>query len=677
MKKTLLYIIIWLIPFSLFAQNLEKANELYFDTKIEKSLRAYLSDLKNNPSADVYLNAGFVSTELGDIKQTLKILRKGTNKYPQNFEIKRELAKTYLLSGHYIKAKAIYLELLKNPIPSASDYFNLAVAESNLDNYLIAENYLNRSILLDKYNYLAYFILGQNYEKSNKNSEAIKAYEKVLEIDSSFIKARKKIANLYLKQNQPQLSYDHYKKIVYALPKNNKMAEKIEKAKSELEIPPEEIVLPEGEIYYRKIEKFKISPKIPIIRVGLSTSVDAMPVETDELYFSSSCNFAIASPLTNRKIIQGEKGKIWSVKYDRNTKKAIIFNPQKKAILRFNKSIKILNSDVNTCTTVLHSALFGHATSWAERADRYYRGDMEFFVDNKRKTLFAVNHINLEEYLYSVLPSEMPDYYPTEALKAQAILARTYAMHAMEKKSSFDICDSQKCQVYKGVTDENRTTTEAINQTQGLILTFKDKPIQAVFSSNCGGITQSAEEVWGNHFDYLKPQIDYLDITELPANPYKFKTLFTTVPKAFCHPSENVRSVNYRWAKFVTAENIQSKISNKKDVGKILSVTTVERSKSGHLLKVLVKGTKNSLMLDTPARIKYYLAFGRLKSTSFIIEPYYKGKYISHLIMYGAGWGHSIGFCQSGASGRADAGQDYKQILQHYFPNTTLKSLIK
>lgn len=650
-----------------------KPARLYFLGMPDKALKAYLTETKKNPSPDVYLNAAFTATELAKIADTFKILKDGTEKYPQNDDLKRELALVFMSRQDYKNARKIYLKLIEKD--NTIDYLNLARIELGTGNYLLAENYLNRTLLLDKTVYLSYFFLGQAYEASGKPYYAIKAYEKLLSYDNQFLSAKKHLAKLYLERGNPKTSYDYYKSIAYALPKNNEISRQLERTKEKLATPPEEIILPKGKITYRKIEKFKINPQIPFIKIGLCTSSNGLAVKTDEFYFSASCGFWVKKS-DDTKIISGGPGKVWSVKYNEQEKTATLFNDFEKPVFDFNSSVKIVLPPMEKCTTILHSALFDHATSSAQRADREYRGNMEFFVDNETKTLLAVNHINLEEYLYSVLPSEMPDFYPPEALKAQAILARTYVLRTMKKNSYFDLCDSQKCQVYKGTENETSHTAQAINNTQGIILTYDNKPVYAVFSSNCGGISQSSKSAWGFEFDYLKSRLDYKN-NNITYSPYTFKKLFQSCPVSYCEPSEYVNSKNYRWGVYVTAEDIAEKISNKKSIGKIKAILVLKRTISGHIQKILIKATKGDFLLDSESKIKYYLSFDRLKSTAFIIEPYYNGKYLDSVMIYGAGWGHAVGMCQSGASGRADAGHDYRQILGHYFPNTKLKSLVE
>lgn len=674
-KKSILFsFVIFLSTYCGALNTLTKSAKLYFSDEAKSALKTYEMEIEKNPSTDTYLNASFIAVELGQISKAFKILNKAIEKYPENSDLKRELAIIYTAKQKYKNARKIYFELIDNNTVNSLDYLNIARIELNTGNYTQAENYLNRSLLLDKTIYLSYFFLGRVYEALNKPYYAIKAYEKLLDYDNQILLAKKHLAKLYLDMNNPQTSYKYYKSVSYALPKNDAIKKQTEKVKDKLKTPQKEIILPEGIINYRKIKKFKIHPKIPVIKVALSTSTNGLPVKTDEFYFSVSCGFWVKTP-ENKKILSGGSGRVWSVKYDENKKKSTLFDHLKKPVVQFSKSVKIVPPKTQSCTIILHSALFDNATAWAGRADRQYRGDMEFSTDNKRKSLIAVNHVNLEEYLYSVLPSEMPDFYPFEALKAQAILARTYFLKNKKNNYYFDLCDSQKCQVYKGVENETPQTTKAVNETQGMILTYRDKSVYAVFSSNCGGISQSSKNAWGFEYDYLKPRVDYVH-NDIIYSPYSFKKMFKSAPAGYCSPSKYVNSKNYRWTRYVYSQDISKKISAKKDIGKITAVLPLKRSISGHLQKVLVKGTKDSYLLDNEAKIKYYLSFGRLKSTAFIIEPYYKGKYIDHLLIYGAGWGHAVGMCQSGASGRADAGHNYRQILGHYFRGTKLKNLV-
>lgn len=136
---------------------------------------------------------------------------------------------------------------------------------------------------------------------------------------------------------------------------------------------------------------------------------------------------------------------------------------------------------------------------------REYRGIMKFQLASSG-LITAVNIVDFEEYLYGVVPSEIPSSYAYEAIKAQACAARTYALIKVQKKSDlgYDICDTTHCQVYGGYTNESKTTTQAVVDTEGKAIYYNGSPVEALFSSSSGGYTEDAVNVWGNDVPYLK-----------------------------------------------------------------------------------------------------------------------------------------------------------------------------
>ena len=136
--------------------------------------------------------------------------------------------------------------------------------------------------------------------------------------------------------------------------------------------------------------------------------------------------------------------------------------------------------------------------------DKWYRGILR--VQNRENTLTVINDVCIENYLQGVVPVEMPSSWPLEALKAQTIAARTYAVANVGKhaKEGFDLVDTVRDQVYDGVKAECETTNKAVLQTKGIIMLYDNKPISAMYSSCAGGFTKSAYEAFGNDIPYLR-----------------------------------------------------------------------------------------------------------------------------------------------------------------------------
>lgn len=301
---------------------------------------------------------------------------------------------------------------------------------------------------------------------------------------------------------------------------------------------------------------------------------------------------------------------------------------------------------------------------------------MEILHNTTLSTLVPINVLSLEEYLQGVISSEMPVLFPINALRAQAVLARTYALKHMGKHRhyGYDLCDTQNCQVYKGISGESERGNASVESTAGETMQYKNSPIESVFSANCGGITQSAKEAGWYETPYLHPVSDYKDFNFDTLQPYQFKDLLQHAHDAYSRYDKHVSLAAYRWARVVEEEDLRQVIRRKKkDIGRITAIIPLHRGKSGYASRVQVKGTKGSVILNKENVIRNNLSLGMLRSSYFIVQPNYENKELKNFIFYGGGWGHGVGFCQTGAAGRAEAGQLYTDILKHYFPQAELK----
>jgi len=198
-----------------------------------------------------------------------------------------------------------------------------------------------------------------------------------------------------------------------------------------------------------------------------------------------------------------------------------------------------------------------------------------------------------------------------------------------------------------------------------------------VFSSNCGGFTQSAKSAGWTDTPYLTAVSDYKNFDFQNLQPYQFKELLQYPVDAYSG-ARALSPAAFRWARVVQETDLRELIKrNKKDIGKILSVVPTERSVSGYVSKIVVTGEKGAVTLEKENVIRRILAPGGLRSAYFTVQPVYVNGELKEFVFFGGGWGHGVGFCQTGAAGRADAGQKYDEIILHYYPGTELKDIRK
>jgi stage II sporulation protein D len=270
---------------------------------------------------------------------------------------------------------------------------------------------------------------------------------------------------------------------------------------------------------------------------------------------------------------------------------------------------------------------------------KFYRGSLIIQPNQigaqASSSLNFINMVDLEDYLLSVVPSEMPSAWPVESLKAQAIAARTYALANLGKhaKDGFDLRDTTDDQVYSGVKAESTNSNRAVAETNGVVMTYGGKPICAYFHSASGGTTESSENVWGKELPYLKAVQDYDD-----------------------------QSPHASWSRIFDVGQLENTLAP--ELGQLLSIVVLARTSSQRAHQVLLIGTQGT-QIAAAETIRRQL---KLPSTNFNVNPI-DGSYA----FIGKGFGHGLGLSQWGAKSLAEQGYNAAQIVTYYYRNVTLE----
>ena len=273
-----------------------------------------------------------------------------------------------------------------------------------------------------------------------------------------------------------------------------------------------------------------------------------------------------------------------------------------------------------------------------------YRGYITLL---KKNGLTVINNIQVEDYLYGVVPKEMPSNWPAEALCAQSVAARTFALKNRKRHSEegFDLCNTSHCQVYEGMSAEMRTTTEAVNNTRGEVLFYKGAIIDALFHTDSGGMTESSENVWGSSVPYLRAVTE----TQMQTQPWN-------------------RSISM--ASFVQKIEADGKIlGTLREIRLsplLIGKGSEDRTPSGRVRSMEFIGSKGCVILSGNDLRSMF----SLPSTLFHVRY---GN--SEIIFNGYGSGHGLGLSQWGAKTLADQRKNYKDILFHYYTGVTLEKL--
>ena len=268
-----------------------------------------------------------------------------------------------------------------------------------------------------------------------------------------------------------------------------------------------------------------------------------------------------------------------------------------------------------------------------------YRGFLWLHVHNN--ALLVINHVGLDAYLYGVLPREVSHSWPEQALKAQAICARTYALYHMIKREQemYDVFSTTTSQVYGGKDVEKRETKRAIDATKGRILTYDRKIALTLYHANSGGATETMDGVWGGALPYL-----------------------TIVEDRFSEGQPG-----YSWELTLSRKQIYKRLkAYGLPVVSLRDITPDERAPTGRIKTLRVVQDGDSFVL-TGNSFRLMLGPGQLKSANFDVTRT-KDTFIFH----GKGYGHGVGMSQWGAHGMARSGYSFEDILRFYYPGTTI-----
>lgn len=361
----------------------------------------------------------------------------------------------------------------------------------------------------------------------------------------------------------------------------------------------------------------------------------------------------------------------------------------------------------------LRGVTIGVNFHWERKEDQRFGNNLKFIVEGDKIT--AINLIGVEDYLTSVISSEMSATASEELLKAHAVISRSWLLAQMAKNKeittskstysafteneqerikwydredhiNFDVCADDHCQRYQGMTRQSTTKVrEAIEATWGELLKYDGKICDARFSKSCGGAFEEFQNCWENvRYPYLAKQRDSKRITELPdltQEEEAFKWI-TGSPEAFCNTTDKEilsQVLNnydqettdfYRWRVEYTPEELSALILKRIgiDFGLVTDLIPVERGTSGRLVKLKIVGSKRTLTIGKELEIRKALSPSHLYSSAFVVLKE-NGKFV----LVGAGWGHGVGLCQIGAAVMGAQGYKYKDILLHYYIGASIE----
>lgn len=420
----------------------------------------------------------------------------------------------------------------------------------------------------------------------------------------------------------------------------------------------------------KECEQEFLMEKVPTVTVGI--------ISGEEIRFS------LNSPYEAKGETQiGEQ----TVRYSDG---CILWNGNQYRNLTFSPSGKGENGQEASFT--IHDVTIGINFHWQRQEEQTFTGMLRFIVHEDK--ICAINELSVEEYLTSVISSEMSDSSSLELLKAHAVISRSWLLaqikHRHEESESgsgffsfikkdnelirwydredhtiFDVCADDHCQRYQGITKQTKQQArEAVRQTKGEILMSGKEICDARFSKCCGGVTEEYRYCWEN---INKPYLVSIQ------DPYCNTTDESVLRQVLNNYDQETHDF-YRWTVTVSKEKVRRLLMEKLhvDLGSIVTMEALERGKSGRISRLKIIGTESSFTIGKELEIRRILSDSHLYSSAFDIEVT-----DTAFVLHGKGWGHGVGLCQIGAAVMGEKGFKYDEILLFYYKNAEIKKIYR
>ena len=371
-------------------------------------------------------------------------------------------------------------------------------------------------------------------------------------------------------------------------------------------------------------------------------------------------------------------------------------------------------------TFTLKGVTIGINFHWERKEDQTFEGSL-WLLAAPDGTITAINEIGLEDYLKSVISSEMSAEAPLELLKAHAITSRSWLAAMLEKQkrgkntgtpaqrsretegeivrwydredhSSFDVCADDHCQRYQGTTKIiSEGAHSAIQATRGSFLVYENEICDARFYKACGGLTENFENAWEETpVPYLRVVADSTQKYPPIVSEEAARQWICSSPEAYCNttdaailrqilPSFDQETTDFfRWQARYRRQELEQIVGAKSgiDFGTIMDLIPLHRGPSGRIIRLKIVGTKRTITVGKELEIRRWLSNSHLYSSAFVVETDRDQDGVpTYFTLQGAGWGHGVGLCQIGAAVMAERGKKAEEIVLHYFRGAHLQRL--
>lgn len=370
----------------------------------------------------------------------------------------------------------------------------------------------------------------------------------------------------------------------------------------------------------------------------------------------------------------------------------------------------------------ISEVLIGIGFHWEQKEDQLFQGSLKLMIVEGE--IQAINLVSVEDYLVSVISSEMRGDSSPALLKAHTIISRSWLLAQIGKKGrlagsgesydmiheteeayirwydrenhpDFHVCADDHCQRYQGITRaHNPAVLKAVQESSGQVLCYKGDICDARFSKCCGGVVEEFQYCWEPvKHPYLRRLIDIPRASAIKVDDLKTEanadSFIRSSPEAFCNTQDkdllaqvlndyDLASSNFfRWEVSYSQDELSDVIRKKsgRDFGVILDLLPLERGESGRLIRLKIVGSLKTMVVGKELEIRRWLSDSHLYSSAFIVEKQQAVNGIpGRFLLRGAGWGHGVGLCQIGAAVMARQGYSHEEILEHYFINAYIET---
>lgn len=642
----------------------------YYAGAFDKSIRTLQQLLVINPSdARARLEMARLYEEQGDYTEAISALRELSSADPGDAAVRQELFVAAVLDRRTELAK----KLLPLSEPNAKTLFYEGLLASESGDTAEATALFRKSLSAARTEPsaqrepMAWYFLGKLEYAAGNYAAAVDSFSSLLGQDPNFTMAFVPLAGAMVAAERYAEAYSFLRRAHEVLPSDATVTEML--ANLERRYPAFEqnrkrvqTVMQQSAVA-PTVTTFPVNvASMPVVRVGLAVGLKSITIKTGGDYL-------IRSDGPGGSLTYHGRGKELLEIAEANGA-ITLAHPGEAPFLTWTAPAKLSYANPDR-TTIIFDLVTGTGEYYAATRDRAYRGQMVFRPEAKGFTV--INRVPLEEYLYSVVPSEMPALWPEQALEAQAVAARSYTLASLGRfeKEGFDVRGSVISAAYDGVTNEDSRATAAVNATQGQILLYHGKPLEAFYSANSGGYTENSAVVWGQHAGMAAVPDLLVQARSEDISLQKLIGWIGSDPPAYDATPPYFAPNDYRWNKWVASSAIERRVKEvRSDVGRIESITTRGRGISGRVTQVQIEGTLGTVKIGGDA-VRWVL--GGLRSNLFVVQPMMGSDGLpEYFIFRGAGWGHGVGMDQDGAAGMAAAGYTYREILAHYYPRAVI-----